>query len=51
MGFDALAGIFIFLTKFEPTVLGSISMIVIPNGSNSYCIDSDCPSKANLVAL
>ena len=25
-------------------------MILIPNGSNSYCIDSDKPSRANLVA-
>ena len=24
-------------------------MILIPNGSNSYCIDSDKPSRANLV--
>jgi hypothetical protein len=36
-------------TYAEPTAPGSISMILIPNGSNSYCIDSDRPSKANLV--
>ena len=40
--------IFKFLKKFEPTSPGS--MILIPNGSNSYCIDSDRPSNVNLVA-
>ena len=42
--------IFKFFKKFEPTPPGSITMILIPSGSSSYCIDSDRPSKANLVA-
>ena len=39
-----------FFKKFEPTPPGFMTMILIPNDSNSYCIDSDRPSKANLVA-
>jgi hypothetical protein len=47
-GFVVLA-VFIFFQKLELTAPGSISMILIPNGSNSYCIDSDRHSRANLV--
>jgi hypothetical protein len=47
---DAFADIFQFLQKFVPTAPGSMSITFIPNGSSSYCIDSDRPSKANLVA-
>src|SRR5919197_6342522 len=35
-----VAAIFKFFQKFEPTAPGSISIILIPNGSSSYCIDS-----------
>jgi hypothetical protein len=41
---------FKFFKKFEPTPPGSMTMILIPNGSSSYRIDLDRPSRANLVA-
>jgi hypothetical protein len=40
-GSEAFVAIFKFFKKFEPTPPGSITMTLIPNGSSSYCIDSD----------
>jgi hypothetical protein len=45
-GADAFADIFKFFQKLEPIAPGSISIILIPKGSTSYCIDSDKPSRA-----
>lgn len=44
-----MLAVFIFFQKLELAAPGSISMILIPNGSNSYCIDLNRPSRANLV--
>jgi hypothetical protein len=49
-GSDIFEAHFKFFKKFEPTPPGSMTTTLIPNGSNSYCIDSDRPSRANLVA-
>src|SRR6187200_1951829 len=40
-----------FSKKLVFTTPGSISMTFIPNSSNSYCIDSENPSKANLLLI
>src|SRR4249919_3314969 len=47
-GSEVFAAHFKFFKNFEPTPPGSITMILIPNGSSSNCMDSDRPSRANL---
>jgi len=41
----------VFSNKLVFTTPGSINMTFIPNSSNLYCIDSENPSKANLLLI
>jgi hypothetical protein len=49
LGSCAFFGITIEFAKLVLMKPGSIKTTFIPNGSNSYAIDSDKPSTANLV--
>ena len=41
--------IFKFFQKLEPNTPGSMGIILIPDGPNSYLIHSETPSNVNLV--